>query len=421
MREDGNLLFEYLYDSHGRRVMSHNHSTGVTTTYIYAGINVIHEVTSTESIDYLYANGMRIAKKTGATVKYFHLDHLGSTRLVTDSSGQPTFESDYKPFGQDANATGTEKYAFTGQYSEADIGLYYFGARWYDASLGRFISEDPIKGSMLSSQSQNPYVYCMNNPLRYIDPSGLMTHVTIEGGGQEVDAWWDNGGTGAYGTIDSEGTFTPFSCNTSTTSTNDNAITGEDVQKTVTSYNFLKNRNWFGNGSPVNKPGTNSYWAPMGNPSYYNPVRYGRPADAIIIGVEGSGSGGIYGGEGGWAIVIGNQGIQRYVYAGGGKAFSSIPGSTSATGKLFFGSVDYGEGVTTLDGPSISTSMTGVVPVAGIVGVGGDITYSVSPNGTTVFTMGGAAGTSGGTVMITGQYWTRYEPTPDNSPIGYHM
>ncbi len=47
-------------------------------------------------------------------------------------------------------------------------------ARWYDASLGRFISEDPIKGSMLSSQSQNPYVYCMNNPLRYVDPSGML-------------------------------------------------------------------------------------------------------------------------------------------------------------------------------------------------------------------------------------------------------
>jgi len=174
VRDDGNLLFEYLYDSQGRRVKSHNHSTGVTTTYIYAGINVIHEATSSESTDYLYANGMRIAKKTGATVKYFHSDHLGSTRLVTDSSGQPTFESDYKPFGEEANATGIEKYTFTGQYSEADIGLYYFGARWYDASLGRFISEDPIKGSMISSQSQNPYVYCMNNPLRFIDPSGMM-------------------------------------------------------------------------------------------------------------------------------------------------------------------------------------------------------------------------------------------------------
>ena len=76
-----------------------------------------------------------------------------------------------------ANATGTEKYTFTGQFIEADIGLYYFGARWYDASLGRFISEDPIKGSMTSSQSQNPYVYCMNNPLRYIDPSGMMSDI----------------------------------------------------------------------------------------------------------------------------------------------------------------------------------------------------------------------------------------------------
>ncbi len=72
-----------------------------------------------------------------------------------------------------ANATGTEKYTFTGQFIEAEIGLYYFGARWYDASLGRFISEDPIKGSMLSSQSQNPYVHCMNNPLRFVDPSGM--------------------------------------------------------------------------------------------------------------------------------------------------------------------------------------------------------------------------------------------------------
>jgi RHS repeat-associated protein len=174
VRQNGNLLFSYTYDPNGRRVRSLNSGTGVTTTYVYAGINVIYEATLTESTDYLYANGMRIAKKTGATVKYFHSDHLGSTRLVTDSSGQPTFESDYKPFGEEANATGTEKYTFTGQFIEADIGLYYFGARWYDASLGRFISEDPIKGSMTSSQSQNPYVYCMNNPLRYIDPTGMM-------------------------------------------------------------------------------------------------------------------------------------------------------------------------------------------------------------------------------------------------------
>jgi len=103
-----------------------------------------------------------------------------------------------------ANATGTEKYTFTGQFIEADIGLYYFGARWYDASLGRFISEDPIKGSMLSSQSQNPYVYCMNNPLRYVDPTGMMTveHIVVNGhdvtliDGHPAEYWSGSGSRG---------------------------------------------------------------------------------------------------------------------------------------------------------------------------------------------------------------------------------
>ncbi|GEM_PF-3094975 len=56
-------------------------------------------------------------------------------------------------------------------------------ARWYDASLGRFISEDPIKGSMLSSQSQNPYVYCMNNPLRFVDLTGMACQHEFRDGG----------------------------------------------------------------------------------------------------------------------------------------------------------------------------------------------------------------------------------------------
>ncbi|NMC58861.1 MAG: RHS repeat-associated core domain-containing protein, partial [Candidatus Methanofastidiosa archaeon] len=73
--------------------------------------------------------------------------------------------------------------------SEAEIGLYYFGARWYDASLGRFISEDPLKGSMISPQSQNPYVYCMNNPLRYIDPTGLIHEVYKDENGNIVHSF----------------------------------------------------------------------------------------------------------------------------------------------------------------------------------------------------------------------------------------
>ena len=152
------------------------------------------------------------------------------------------------------------KYAFTGQYSEADIGLYYFGARWYDASLGRFISEDPIKGSMISSQSQNPYVYCMNNPLRFVDPTGMLM---TEGGGF-YDGYlqtYYGGEYHYYSAMDG-------SCNVSgdsytedhfakqsTTSTPNNTITGKDVKQTVTKSNFFANYNFMGKGSPITIPG----------------------------------------------------------------------------------------------------------------------------------------------------------------------
>jgi RHS repeat-associated protein len=61
---------------------------------------------------------------------------------------------------------------FTGKQWDADAGLYYFNARWYDADSGRFITQDPIKDQL------NWYNYCLNNPLRYIDQHGLKTQAT---------------------------------------------------------------------------------------------------------------------------------------------------------------------------------------------------------------------------------------------------
>lgn len=56
---------------------------------------------------------------------------------------------------------------YTGKEIDPDTGLYYFNARWYDPDLGRFITEDPIK------DGTNWHVYCRNNPLKYVDPTGL--------------------------------------------------------------------------------------------------------------------------------------------------------------------------------------------------------------------------------------------------------
>ncbi|MFW6016290.1 MAG: RHS repeat-associated core domain-containing protein [bacterium] len=65
-----------------------------------------------------------------------------------------------------------ERYKYTGQRQEVSIGLYYYGARYYDPDVGRFITEDTYRGELVDPQSQNVYIYTLNNPLKYVDPTG---------------------------------------------------------------------------------------------------------------------------------------------------------------------------------------------------------------------------------------------------------
>jgi len=67
---------------------------------------------------------------------------------------------------------GTETYKFTGKPVSQTTGLYYEYGRWYDPTLGRFISQDPVAGFLSDPQSLNPYVYVENSPTTYTDPTG---------------------------------------------------------------------------------------------------------------------------------------------------------------------------------------------------------------------------------------------------------
>jgi RHS repeat-associated protein len=72
-------------------------------------------------------------------------------------------------------------YRYTGQREESGIGLYYYNARWYDASVGRFIQPDTIVPEPSNPQSLNRYAYVLNNPVRYTDPSGLANERGVGG------------------------------------------------------------------------------------------------------------------------------------------------------------------------------------------------------------------------------------------------
>ncbi len=80
----------------------------------------------------------------------------------------------YKAWGEDRYTSGTipTTYRYTGQRQEAALGLYFYDARWYDPSLGRFVQPDTIQPDPGDPQNLNRFSYVRNNPLRFTDPTG---------------------------------------------------------------------------------------------------------------------------------------------------------------------------------------------------------------------------------------------------------
>ena len=120
---------------------------------------------------FIYAGSNIFASIEDSEIKYYHQDRL-SNRLTTDSGGNRESEFKSLPFGQKIENSGVDN-PFTGK-EEDESSLYYFGARYYDDNLGRFVSVDPIAGEL-------PYAYVLNNPMNRIDPSGMTSGDDNEG------------------------------------------------------------------------------------------------------------------------------------------------------------------------------------------------------------------------------------------------
>ncbi len=133
--------------------------------------------------DHVYAGSMAVASVVpeggGERVRHLHLDHLGSTRLVSDVAGNLVGGlTTYYPYGRYAHDgdIGGEELRFTG-HERDDVGLAsatldFMHSRYYASSLGRFLSVDPILGSPEDPQSWNRYRYGANNPVGRVDPDG---------------------------------------------------------------------------------------------------------------------------------------------------------------------------------------------------------------------------------------------------------
>jgi len=168
----------YSYDHQGQRVKAMTRST--TTLYP----TKFYNTDSTTPVKHIFTGSLLVAtiKGTGAkaTVYSVHTDHLTGSNIITNSSGSQEELTDYYPFGDirlDQKAGSfSEQRKFTGHEYDADTGLSYFDARYYNGRVGRFLSEDPVflqaTFSLTDPQSLNAYAYARNNPVRYNDPDG---------------------------------------------------------------------------------------------------------------------------------------------------------------------------------------------------------------------------------------------------------
>jgi RHS repeat-associated protein len=111
--------------------------------------------------------------------------HLGSTSVTLDANGNKIGEMKYYPFGETRSGTAPTDRRFTGQRQEdSSLGsLYDFNARFYSPVLGRFLSADTIVPSASDPQQLNRYAYGLNNPVKYLDPSGHIVACGVTAGG----------------------------------------------------------------------------------------------------------------------------------------------------------------------------------------------------------------------------------------------
>ena len=152
--------------------------TGGTWTVYIGGI--YEKPSNGTYVKYYSAFGRRIAMRDNAGVVHYILaDHLGSSTTITDASGGDLRTMKYYPYGAMRSTTGslpTDK-LFTGQQREPEavstLGLYNYGARFYSTLTGRFVSPDPVVAEPGDPQMLNRYSYVRNNPLVYVDPTGL--------------------------------------------------------------------------------------------------------------------------------------------------------------------------------------------------------------------------------------------------------
>ncbi|MBU5449160.1 RHS repeat-associated core domain-containing protein [Acetivibrio sp. MSJd-27] len=173
-----NVTTTYTYDANGLR--QSKTTNGVTTSHIYDGQNIVMDDKAGEK--QVFVRGLSPISRTvnGGSKEYYTFNTHGDTTALVNASGTILKDYTYDAFGnqKQEQSEDTNPFRYCGEYFDNETGFIYLRARYYDPSMGRFITEDPAKDGV------NWFVYCGNNPVNLWDPTGTIRE------GQWIDGQW---------------------------------------------------------------------------------------------------------------------------------------------------------------------------------------------------------------------------------------
>jgi RHS repeat-associated protein len=175
VRQGASILGRYGYDYDGRRILKIGDDG--RRQYTYDQLSVVTEADQANATVSKYDYGMdqlvRLNNRNEGR-SFFHLDFLGSTVGLTDAAGGSRQSIFYDAWGNERERIGSSanNFTFTGHELDEETGLIYAKARFYDANIGRFLSQDDVLGEVSDPPDLHLYAYAQMNPLIFIDPSG---------------------------------------------------------------------------------------------------------------------------------------------------------------------------------------------------------------------------------------------------------
>ena len=213
---DGSLTVDYRYGADGQRAVKY--SSRGESLYFDSMWQAQTDYPSLRQSKHVYVGSTRVATRLNiqgqldvgyetVNTYYYHPDHLGSSQLVSDYQGKEYERVEYTPYGESWIEKGSDSrellpFKFTGKEQDSETGLYYYGARYLNPRTSRWVSADPALGDYLpeapvddAARQRNGnlpgmggvympvnlagYTYAANNPVKYVDPTGLDNFLAI--------------------------------------------------------------------------------------------------------------------------------------------------------------------------------------------------------------------------------------------------